>query len=162
MFSSILKTPIKWLFLALKNDDIGFSHTLLHSCFIENFYQYGAGSPHKQVILELLKFSNLAIDPSKVGSSLVYLLQNKDDKEVITEVIGIKMVGISTQTREIFMPDAVRIFVNNQEYHDLAKKIIDSSALMIRDDSWCFYLWRALEHEYKEMAFIIVQRKKKE
>ena len=40
---------LKGLFKALKNDDIGFAHALLHSRWIENLYQYGAGSPHKKV-----------------------------------------------------------------------------------------------------------------
>ena len=40
---------LKGLFLALKNDDIGFAHALLHSRWIENLYQYGAGKPHKKV-----------------------------------------------------------------------------------------------------------------
>ena len=40
---------LKGLFKALKNDDIGFAHALLHSRWIENLYQYGAGAPHKNV-----------------------------------------------------------------------------------------------------------------
>ena len=45
-FSHIL---LKGLFQALKHDDIGFAHALLHSRFIENLYQYGAGSSHKKI-----------------------------------------------------------------------------------------------------------------
>ena len=41
--------PLKGLFEVLKVDDIGFAHTLLHSQWIENVYQYGAGKPHRQV-----------------------------------------------------------------------------------------------------------------
>ena len=40
---------LKGLFKALKNDDIGFAHALMHSRWIENLYQYGAGSPHKKI-----------------------------------------------------------------------------------------------------------------
>ena len=51
--SSQVKTyphiPLKGLFEVLKVDDIGFSHALLHSKWIENMYQYGAGKPHRKV-----------------------------------------------------------------------------------------------------------------
>ena len=47
--SSQIKTyphiPLKGLFEVLKKDDIGFGHTLLHSKWIENMYQYGEGKP---------------------------------------------------------------------------------------------------------------------
>ena len=42
--------PLKGLFEVLKVDDIGFGHALLHSNWIENMYQYGAGKPHRQVV----------------------------------------------------------------------------------------------------------------
>ena len=41
--------PLKGLFEVLKVDDIGFAHALLHSTWIENMYQYGAGKPHRKV-----------------------------------------------------------------------------------------------------------------
>ena len=41
--------PLKGLFTVLKVDDIGFAHALLHSKWIENMYQYGAGKPHRKV-----------------------------------------------------------------------------------------------------------------
>jgi len=41
--------PLKGLFTVLKIDDIGFAHTLLHSKWIENMYQYGAGKPHREI-----------------------------------------------------------------------------------------------------------------
>jgi len=37
--------PLKGLFKVLKVDDIGLGHTLLHSQWIENIYQYGPGNP---------------------------------------------------------------------------------------------------------------------
>jgi len=36
---------LKGLFTALKNDDIGFAHVLLHSNWIENMYHYAEGKP---------------------------------------------------------------------------------------------------------------------
>jgi len=51
--SSLIKTyshlPLKGLFKVLKRGDIGFGHALLHSGWIENMYQYGAGKPHREI-----------------------------------------------------------------------------------------------------------------
>ena len=43
--------PLKSLFKVLKKDDIGFGHALLHSGWIENIYQYGAGKPHREIVV---------------------------------------------------------------------------------------------------------------
>ena len=68
--SSQVKTyphiPLKGLFEVLKVDDIGFSHALLHSKWIENMYQYGAGKPHRKV-------------PIKKGRDTSWRVQEKND-----------------------------------------------------------------------------------
>jgi len=46
---TISHIPLKGLFEVLKYDDIGFAHALLHSGWIENMYQYGAGKPHREI-----------------------------------------------------------------------------------------------------------------
>ena len=51
--SSQIKTyphiPLKGLFEVLNVDDVCSAHTLLHSKWIENMYQYGPGKPHRKV-----------------------------------------------------------------------------------------------------------------
>jgi len=58
--------PLKGLFEVLKTDDIGFGHAILHSKWIENVYQYGAGKPHRKV-------------PIKNGKSTSCRAEYKDD-----------------------------------------------------------------------------------
>ena len=100
---------------------------------------------------------NLARDPNRWDSMrelLEELVKKQGYKEVIVKILD----NPTIQTRS-YVSDALRLFVNNKEYHDLAKKIMDSSTF-IKDDGWCFYLWRALENQYKEMAFIIINHPK--
>jgi len=152
--------PLRGLFNVLKKDDIGFAHALLHSGWIENMYQYGAGKPHREIEVRnrkkwktqdkgdavanlIRKFwfkrnENHQLLPTQYGC-LAHVPNNQLGK-VFGQLINAVYKGLPQEDQDLLIDMLVPYDQNFEQYHQelavLWRKLIDQEYALKHDEKF--------------------------
>lgn len=143
--------PLKGLFEVLKIDDIGFAHSLLHSKWIENFYQYAEGKPPSKET----KWEFVPDDDSVANLVRTFWFRRLEQDQLLPSKLGV----LDFLTPKVFgkLINLIYLKTETKGYKELIEEWRDLYVGEIKKISANL---KSLEIKQEERAKLLDQRKK--